>query len=71
MRYRRLKWIVLLSLVVLFIGYGAGRLHQRDVVTSCLALSHNLNQLVTVYQEANTTMWASLGIMARQEQTDP
>ena len=71
MRTRRVKRIAFIGLIVLFVGYGAGRLHQRDVVTSCIALAHSLDQLVSVYQEANTTMWESLGIMARQEQLDP
>ena len=67
MRIRRLKWIALSGLIRTLIGYGAGRLHQRDVVTTCLSLAHNLDQLVSMYQEANTTMWKSLGIMARHE----
>ena len=67
MRIRRLKWIALSGLILTLIGYGAGRLHQRDLVMTCLALTHNLDQLVSMYQEANTTMWKSLGIMARSE----
>ena len=67
MRHRRLKWIALSGLILTLTGYGAGRLHQRDLVTTCLTLTHSLNQLVSMYQEANTTMWKSLGIMARSE----
>ena len=67
MRTRRVKRIILMLLTSTLIGYGTGRLHQRDVVTTCLALTHNLDQLVSMYQTANTTMWESLGLMARHE----
>jgi len=70
MRTRRVKRITLMFLVILLIGYGAGRLHQRDLTIACVSLSQSLDQLVTMYEAANTTMWESLGIMIRQEELD-
>ncbi len=68
MRNRRLKWLALAGLGLALVGYVIGRQHQSATVATCVALAGSLDQMVTMYEEANTEMWKALGIVARLEQ---
>ncbi len=68
LRHRRLKWLAAAGLGLALLGYVVGRQHQSATVATCIALAGSLDQMVTMYEEANTEMWKALGVMARVEE---
>ncbi len=68
MRTRRLKWLAAAGLALALVGYIVGRQHQSDTVETCLALAGSLDQMVIMYEQANTEMWKALGAVARVEE---
>ncbi len=67
MRHRRVKWLALAGLALTVVGYTAGRQHQHDTVETCMALAGSLDQMVTMYEAANTEVWKAIGAVARLE----
>lgn len=67
MRNRRVRWLAAAGLGLALAGYAGGRQHQSVTVATCLALAGSLDQMVTMYEEANTEMWKALGVVARLE----
>ncbi len=67
MRHRRLKWLAAAGFGLALIGYAVGRQHQSATVATCMALAGSLDQMVTMYEQANTEMWKALGVVARVE----
>ncbi len=68
MRNRRLKWLAAIGLGLALVGYVIGRRHQSATVATCMALAGSLDQMVTMYEQANTEMWKALGVVARVEE---
>ena len=68
MRHRRLKWLAAAGLGLVLVGYVTGRQHQSATVATCMALAGSLDQMVTMYEEANTEMWKALGVISRVEE---
>ncbi|KKN05832.1 hypothetical protein LCGC14_1083400 [marine sediment metagenome] len=68
MRNRRVKWLAAAGLGLVLAGYVVGRQHQSATVATCLALAGSLDQMVRIYEEANTEMWRALGAVARVEE---
>ncbi len=68
MRPRRVKWLAAAGLGLVLVGYAVGRQHQHDTVATCMALAGSLDQMVTMYEAANTEMWKALGAIARVEE---
>ena len=64
MRPRRVMRLATAGLGLLLLGYAAGRRHQRDTVEAYRNLATTLERMVTSYEEANETMWATLGALA-------
>jgi hypothetical protein len=60
-----LKWLATAGLALALVGYAVGRQHQHDTVETCIALAGSLDQMVTMYEAANTEMWRALGYLAR------
>jgi hypothetical protein len=71
MRPRRARRLAVAGLGVLVLGYSAGRLHQQDTVAACRSLAGSLDQMVTMYEGANTAMWEALGVVARRGSAAP
>lgn len=67
MRNRRVKWLAAAGLGLILVGYVIGRQHQSATVATCIALAGSLDQMVTMYEQANTEMWKALGAVARLE----
>lgn len=65
MAHRRTKWVTMVGIGLLVLGYMVGRQHQSATVATCIALAGSLDQMVTMYEEANTEMWKALGVMSR------
>ncbi len=68
MRHRRVKWLAAAGLGLAFVGYVTGRQHQSATVATCMALAGSLDQMVMMYEQANTEMWKALGVVARVEE---